>query len=145
VDAVRWYRAAGEQGSVSALTRLGEIYLTGMAAPDTATKAALEQMGESAGQQSLLKRLYPGDLPSPRTSSRPPVGVRARRTPAMRGAGAPRYQYASGLGLARDLSQAEFWFDAAATQDHPAGQLGLGMLYAGSYGEVVSTSGRCSG
>ena len=136
VEAVRWYRSAGEQGSVAALSRLGEIYLTGMAAPDTATKAALEQLGESAGQESLLKRLYPQGLAisqdleqaahwSSRAAHAGDAGAQARLG----------YQYASGLGLARDLSQAEFWFDAAAKQEHPAGQLGLGMLYAGSYGE----------
>ena len=46
------------------------------------------------------------------------------------------YQYASGLGVNRDLAAAEKWFAAAAAQDHAAGQLGLGMLYAGSYGDT---------
>jgi TPR repeat protein len=41
----------------------------------------------------------------------------------------------AGSGSRATLPEAEYWFAAAAKQDHPAGQLGLGMLYAGSYGE----------
>jgi len=33
VEAVRWLRVAAEQGCVPAMARLGEIFLTGMAAP----------------------------------------------------------------------------------------------------------------
>ena len=65
VEAVRWYRSAAEQNSVFAMARLGEIYLAGMAAPDTATPAALLRLEESANQGSLLKRLYPQGLAVP--------------------------------------------------------------------------------
>jgi len=44
VEAARWFRSAAEQGSIPAMGRLGEIYLVGMAAPGTATPAALLRM-----------------------------------------------------------------------------------------------------
>src|ERR1700731_3061992 len=37
VEAVRWFRSAAGQNSLPAITRLGEIYLTGLSAPQTAT------------------------------------------------------------------------------------------------------------
>jgi len=39
-EAERWYRSAAEQGSVGAQARLGQIFLTRLAPPDTATAAA---------------------------------------------------------------------------------------------------------
>ena len=65
VEAVKWYGKAADQGSVPAMARLGEIHLTGMQAPDTATPAALQQLEDGAGGESLLKRLYPKGLAVP--------------------------------------------------------------------------------
>ena len=137
VEAVRWYKGAAEQGSVPAMGRLGEIYLTGLTAPSTATPAALERIGGQGGEGSLLKRLYPEGLAiaqnleqaahwNERAAEAGDAGSQARLG----------YQFASGLGQPQDRKEAEHWFGAAAAQNHPAGQLGLGMLYAGSYGDT---------
>ena len=136
VEAVRWFESAAEQGSVSAMARLGEIFLTGMTPPDTATPAALVRLDERAGQESLLKRLYPQGLAVPQDPEQA-AHWNSRAAHAGDAAAQARlgYQYASGFGQARNLDEAERWFTAAAKQDHSAGQLGLGMLYAGSYGE----------
>ena len=61
-EAERWYRSAAEQGSVEAQARLGEIFLTRLAPPDTATAAAIERIEDSQTPDSLLKRLYPQGL-----------------------------------------------------------------------------------
>jgi uncharacterized protein len=61
IEAVRWFRAAADQGCVPAMARLGEIYLTGLAPPNVATPAALQSLESGAGS-SLLKRLYPEGL-----------------------------------------------------------------------------------
>ena len=106
VEAVRWFRGAAEQGSVPAMARLGEIYLVGLAAPDTATPASLTHMTSGAGRNSLLNRMYP-----------------------------------QGTAISQDPVDAAQWNARAAAHgdaaalEHPAGQLGLGMLYAGGYGE----------
>jgi len=60
-EALRRYRAAAEQSLVPAMSRLGEIYLIGLVAPDTATPAALQRL-EQGSEDSLLKRLYPQGL-----------------------------------------------------------------------------------
>ena len=62
VEAAQWYTKAAEQGCVAAQARLGEIYLTGLAPPPVATAAALARIEDSRGEDSLLKRLYPGGL-----------------------------------------------------------------------------------
>jgi TPR repeat protein len=62
VEAERWYRSAAEQDVVAAQARLGEIYLTGLAPPDTATAAAIERIADAQRPGSLLKRLYPQGL-----------------------------------------------------------------------------------
>jgi hypothetical protein len=73
-----WFRRAAQQGSVPAMARLGEFYLIGMAAPGTATPAALLRL-ESSGPESLFKRLYPQGQWSRRISSGPPTGIPAPR------------------------------------------------------------------
>jgi TPR repeat protein len=108
IEAVRWFRAAAEQGCVPAMARLGEIYLTGLAPPNVATPAALQSLESGAGS-SLLKRLYP-----------------------------------EGLAVAQDTEQALKWNRLAAEAGDVAaqGQLGLGLLFAGTYGEEVRDHGR---
>jgi TPR repeat protein len=135
VEAVSWFRGAAEQGAVPAMARLGEIYLTGMAAPNTATPAALLRMRESSGQDSLLKRLYPEGLAVHQdTEQAAHWNLRAAQAGDSAAQARLGHQYARGLGVALDLNEAERWFAAAADQDSSGGLLGLGMLYAGGYG-----------
>ena len=54
VDAVRWFRAAADQGSVPAQSRLGEIYLTGLEPPGTASASAIARLESGGSQDSLL-------------------------------------------------------------------------------------------
>src|SRR5690242_18120400 len=65
VEAVRWYRRAADDYCVPAMARLGEIYLTGMAAPGTATPAALVRIEGKEDDKSLLRSLYPQGLSIP--------------------------------------------------------------------------------
>jgi len=136
VEAVRWLRSAAEQGCLPAMARLGEIYLTGLAAPDTATPAALSRLEQSSEQHSLFKRLYPEGLAVAQDLA---LAAQWNSSAAQAGDAAAQarlgHQCACGLGVARDFKQAEHWFAAAAAQAHAAGELGLGMLYAGGYGE----------
>ena len=109
VEAEHWYRIAAEQDSVAAQAWLGEIYLTGAAAPaftqDLEKAADWNHRAARAGDPAAQARLA--------------------------------HQYASGLGLKRDLAAAEHWFSACAGASGAsavAGMLGLGLLYAGAYG-----------
>jgi TPR repeat protein len=112
VEAEHWYRIAAEQDSVAAQAWLGEIYLTGAAAPaftqDLEKAADWNHRAARAGDPAAQARLA--------------------------------HQYASGLGLKRDLAAAEHWFEAAASApagpDQLAGMLGLGLLHAGAYGQA---------
>ena len=123
------------------MARLGEIYLTGLAAPDTATPAALMRIEKGAGEkeagkESLLKRLYPQGL-SIAQDLEQAASWNSRAAEAGDEAASARlgYQYASGLGKARDLNRGRALVCRRGHPGHPAGQLGLGMLHAGSYGE----------
>jgi TPR repeat protein len=135
VGAVRWFQAAAEKGHVAAQARLGEVYLTGLEAPATATASAIAQIESSEAEDSMLKRLFPQGLA---VKKNPEQAAIWNASAAAAGDGAAQarlaYQYATGLGVAQDLPTAERWFSSAAGQDHVAGQLGLGMLHAGSYG-----------
>jgi TPR repeat protein len=105
VEAEHWYRIAAEQDSMAAQAWLGEIYLTGAAAPaftqDLEKAADWNHRAARAGDAAAQSRLA--------------------------------HQYASGLGLKRDLAAAKHWYEAAADQGDLAGMLGLGLLYAGAY------------
>ncbi len=101
VDAVQWFRAAAEQGSVPAQSRLGEIYLTGLEPPATASASAIARLEAAAElQDSLLNRLYPKGL----AVRRDPEQAAIWNTAAAKGQDADAqarlgYQYASGLGV----------------------------------------------
>jgi TPR repeat protein len=58
VEAVRWFRGAAGQNTLPAMTRLGEIYLTGLSAPQTATPAALARL-QQPNVDSLIRHVYP--------------------------------------------------------------------------------------
>ena len=125
VDSVRWYNLAAAQGSIPAMTRLGEVYLMGLAAPAIATPAAQQTLRET-GRGSLLNQLYPEGLAVAQD-----LGLAAKWNTLAAQAGDPGaqarlgHQYASGLGLKLDLDQAERWFAESARQGHAAGELGL--------------------
>src|ERR1019366_3859004 len=71
VEAVRWYGSAAEQGAVPAMARLGEIYLTGLAAPDTATPAALMRLEEEGSVRRQNRQGVSGASLLHRRSSKP--------------------------------------------------------------------------
>ncbi len=135
LEAVRWYRAAAEQFSKPAIARLGEIYLTGLSAPNTATPAALACLEEDDNPDSLLKRLYPlglGVAADPEEAAR--WNSKAAKSGDAGGQARLGHQYATGNGVGKDFSEALRWFQAAASQELEAGLLGVGMLFAGAYG-----------
>src|SRR4029077_7874758 len=121
VEAVRWYKKAADDYCVPAMARLGEIYLTGMAAPATASPAALEKISGGTSEKSLLKSLYPQGLAVAQDFGQAATW-NARAAEAGDAAAQARlgYQYATGLGRTRDLNEAERWFSAAAKQQHAA-------------------------
>ena len=123
VEATRWLRCAAEQASVPAMARLGEIYLTGLAAPETASPAALQQLQDKAsGEASLLKRLYPKGLSvSQDLSEAAHWNSRAAAAGHEEAQARLGYQFATGLGLAKNLVEAERWFAASAEQGCAAG------------------------
>ena len=138
VDAVHWFRAAAEQGSVPAQARLGEIYLTGLEPPATASPSAIARMPARPPGRRGQARVAPQShcIPRPRRAPGPRAGRgvecgrrQGGRMPTRRRGSATSTRVAS--VLVRDLADAEQWFAAAAAQNHVAGQLGLGMLYAG--------------
>ena len=114
------------------MARLGEIYLTGMAAPDTATPAALLRLEESPGEASLLKRLYPHGL----SVRQDPGAGRALEFPRGAGRGSRRRRRASAI----NMRAGSVWSATSArlsaglrpprSRTTSPGQLGLGMLYA---------------
>src|SRR5450631_4072833 len=135
VEAARWFSAAAEQGSVPAQARLGEIYLTGLAAPATATPSAVARIEASGKEGSLLSRLFPQGLSVRQDPLQAAQWNQAAAQAQDAGAQARLgYQYATGFGVAHDLTASEQWFAAAAAQNHVAGQLGLGILHSGSFG-----------
>ena len=135
VEAVRWFRAAAEQGSVPAQARLGEIYLTGLRAPATASASAVARIEAPEAGGSMLNRLFPQGLSVRQDPLQAAHWNNAAAQAQDAGAQARLgYQYATGFGVTHDLAAAEQWFSAAAAQNHVAGQLGLGMLYSGSFG-----------
>jgi TPR repeat protein len=137
VEAVRRFCNAAAQSSLPAITRLGEICLTGLSAPQTATPAALPDLERDDDPDSLLKQLYPEGLA---VRADPEQAALWNSIAAQAGDPVAQarlgHQYATGMRLPRDLEAAERWFTEAARQEHSTGQLGLGMLYAGGYGDI---------
>ena len=134
--AVRAYLIAAEAGVRAAQSRLGEIYLLGLAASEVATEAALKQLKTAADSRpTLIKQLYAHGLD---VDADPTLAAHWNRRAASAGdSGAAArlgHQLATGLGCERDLSQAEEWLSRSAEGQDPLGYLGLGLLYAGSYG-----------
>src|SRR5579883_593634 len=107
VDAVRWYGEAARRGVVAAQARLGEILLTGLAAPRTASASALARMESQGSQESLLGRMFPQGLAVRQDTAQAAQWNRAAAeagdAPAQARFG---YQCAAGLGVERDLALA---------------------------------------
>ena len=100
VDAVRWFRAAADQGSVPAQARLGEIYFTGLEAPATASASAMASIDAPEAQGSLLNRLYPKGLSVRQDPVEAARWNSCRRAAGDAGAQARLgYQYATGFGV----------------------------------------------
>jgi hypothetical protein len=136
--AVRAYLLAAEAGVRAAQSRLGEIYLLGLAASEVATEGALKQLKTAADTRpTLIKQLYAHGL---EVDADPRLAAHWNRRAATAGdtgaAARLGHQLATGLGCERDLSQAEEWLNRSVEGQDPLGYLGLGLLYAGSYGAL---------
>ena len=132
VSAVRWYEQAAGRGSVEAMSRLGDIYLSGRVVP----------VGNSAvsGTESDLallgcNRLRPAGRSVPQDWGK---AFHWNMAAAEKGDAEAQArlgsQFIAGLGVGKDLAQGEHWFRASAEQGCAAGQFGLGALYAGTNG-----------
>ncbi len=124
VAAVKWYECAADRGGLSAMVRLGDIYLSGRVIRHGPSSVASDASFGS-------NRFRPQGL------SVPPDYGRAFHWNSMAAeAGAAEaqarlgYQYANGLGVASNPAKAEEWLLAAAKGGCPSGQFTLGAFYA---------------
>jgi TPR repeat protein len=128
VSAVRWYEPAAGRGSVKAMSRLGDIYLSGRIVP----------IGNSAvsGTESDLallgcNRLRPAGRSVPQDWGKAfHWNMAAAKQGDAEAQARLGSQFIAGLGVDKDLAQGEHWFRASAGQGCAAGEFGLGALYA---------------
>ncbi len=130
VSAVRWYEQAAGRGSVKAMSRLGDIYLSGRVVPiggSTAAGTGSDPALLGCNRLRPAGRSVPQDLEKARYWNMAAAEQGEAEAQARLGS-----QFAAGLGVGKDLAQAERWFSASADQECAAGQFGLGALYAGT-------------
>lgn len=135
--AVRAYTQAAEQGHLPSIVRLGEIYLGGLARPDTTSAAVVAQLADPQAKSSVFHQLFPEGV------SVEPDALQAARW-NLEGAQADDpncqarigHQYAAGLGVARSPLLARKWFRRAAEAGSALGALGMGLLSLDHYGPV---------
>lgn len=138
VDAVHWFEYAADRGMVKAMSRLGDIYLSGRI-----VRIGGAPVEACASNEALLgrNRLRPGGLSVLQDFSK---ALHWNRMAAERGDAEAQArlgsQFAAGLGTARDFDQALGWFRAAAEQGCAAGEFGLGALYAGAMPDVLDSA-----
>ena len=146
-DAVHWYRCAAEQGHALSQARLGLIYFieppaaAGIAFDDApaASGHASAQAGEEDATAGGLGRTLAASFPHG-FAVQQDLAEAAKWNQRAADAGVAdaqsriAHQLASGQGVPRDIQRAEHYFRAAAAQDDPTGQAGLGILLAGGYG-----------
>jgi TPR repeat protein len=132
VSAVRWYEQAASRRSVTAMSRLGDIYLSGRvvgigSSAVPATESDLALLG--------CNRLRPTGWSVPRDSGK---ALHWNMAAAEQGDAEAQArlgsQFVAGEGVGKDLAKGEQWFRASADQGCAAGQFGLGALYAGTDG-----------
>ena len=132
VTAVRWYEQAAGRGSATAMSRLGDIYLSGRVVPigNSAVSGA-----ESDPAVLGYNRLRPEGRSVPQDWGK---AFRWNMAAAEQGDAEAQArlgsQFIAGMGVGKDLAQGERWFRASAGQGCAAGQFGLGALYAGTNG-----------
>jgi len=135
--AARAYTLAAEAGYVPSMARLGELYLCGIARPDTTSAAVVAQMADPHAGSSIFHQLFPDGL-----HLEPDAALAARWNRAGADAGYPGcqarigHQYAAGIGVPQDLLLARKWFRKAARAGHALGALGMGLLTLDHYGPV---------
>ena len=129
VEAVFWFERAAERGSVPAMEKLGDIYLSGRIIPISG-----RPVSASTADQAMLgsNDLRPKGMSVPRDLAK----ALDRNTKAAE-AGAPEaqarlgFQYIAGLGIPEDHAMAHKWFLASAEQECASGQFGMGILSVG--------------
>lgn len=135
--AVRAYTQAAESGHLPSIARLGELYLSGLARPDTASASVVAQLADPKAGSSVFQQLFPDGL-----SVEPDAVLAARWNVAGALAGDPGsqsrlgHQYAAGLGVPQNLLLARKWFRRGANGGHPLGALGMGLLTLDHYGRA---------
>lgn len=133
-EALRWYRAAADQGHPLAQNNLAVMLETGRgAAPDPAGaarwyRAAAEQGRDVAAAN--LARLYDEGLGVERSQAEAAVWYRRAAEGGHNGA---QYRlgtiYAFGLGVPQDDDEAVRWLKAAARDGHAEAQYALGLMF----------------
>ncbi len=155
-DAVHWYLLAAEQGYAKAQARLGLIYFiepppaAGLShdsrteyvggvrdggADDRKTSDAIGSGSNAVRLSGTLGKSFPNGFG---VGQNYVEAAKWNRRAADAGIAEAQtrfaHQLALGLGVACDPGRAMRYFHAAARQNDPAGQAGLGILIAGGYG-----------
>jgi TPR repeat protein len=122
-QAIAWYEAAAKQGLVEAMVRLGDIYLSAQREAGAASPV---------DARTNSSRALTVEQPDPKLQIRNATywNDKAAAAGSAEGQANLAFQYASGLGVSRDLKTARELFEKSAAQGYARGQLGLGLLLA---------------
>lgn len=126
-QALEYYEKAADAGHIESWSSLGDFYLTGRGNIDEASDKGVS----STGARKLMRLL------SVQPDHARAVHWNKRAADAGVSVAQARLglQYVYGLGLERDVAEAERLFLAAAEKGELLAQRGLGMLYASDEGE----------
>jgi uncharacterized protein len=130
VEAVRWYEHAAAGGIVKAMSRLGDIYLSGRL---IRLGGSTNANGECDPAMLGRNRLRPAGVSVPQEFAK---ALHWNRLAAEQGDADAQArlggQYSAGLGVTANFDEAEKWFLASAEQGCASGEFGLGALKAGA-------------
>jgi uncharacterized protein len=134
-DAVRWYRAAAENGHAEAANMLAESYRDGNGIRKDGTQAIRWFMyaaakGSGAAQLSLGYELFSGRL----VRRNLPKALACYRRAARRGETSAKFNigqmYERGEGVDKDLRRAVRWYSNAARAGHVGAARRLAEIYS---------------
>jgi uncharacterized protein len=129
VDAVLWFERAAEQGSVLAMDKLGDMYLSGRIIPISGCAVSA-----STSDRTLLgcNDLRPKGMSIPQDFAKALYwNSKAAEAGAPESQARLGFQYIAGVGIPKNHLMARKWFLASAEQECASGQFGMGTLSVG--------------
>lgn len=138
-EAVRWYRAAADEGNAFAQFRLGEMYMNGLGVEyDPALSFHWYYLAAEQGEvraQAQLGFLYSTGIGVSQSLTE---AVRWYSAAANQGSSLAQFSlgrmYQTGSGVPQNYSAALRLYLAAAVQGNPAAQTNLGVMYSEGQG-----------